>query len=253
MEVLIGKILETLILPPGLMIAMIVTGVLIRLRFYRTGQSFVYSGFALLILLSLPIVGHGLMSTTQSYPALTEQNIQSLNAKAIVILGGGRYPDAPEYRQDTINRWALERCRYGAYLQRKTKLPILITGGSTYNDRAPVGELMKQVLEESFISVVHWVEGKSRTTYENSIYSFELLKKDNIKDIVLVTHASHMMRSVEAFEKAGFNVTPAPMGFFTASTRPVYFQILPSEYALKKSTLAIHEWIGRLWYHLRYY
>ena len=253
MEVLIGKILETLILPPGLMIAMVVTGTLIRLRFYRTGQSLVYSGFALLIILSLPIVGDNLIGATQNHSALTEENIQSLNVKAIVILGGGRYPDAPEYGQDTVSKWALERCRYGAYLQRKTKLPILVTGGSVYSKRKSEGELMKQVLEDSFISVVHWVEGESRTTYENSIYSFEMLNKDNIKDIVLVTNAFHMTRSVEAFEKAGFNVTPAPMGFSSPSTRPFYFQILPNVVALRNSTHAFHEWIGRLWYNLRHY
>lgn len=253
MEVLIGKIMETLILPPGLIIAMIITGVLLRLRFYRTGKSFIYAGFTLLILLSLPLVSNTLIGATQNYPALTEENIQSLNVKAIVILGGGRYANAPEYGQDTVSIWTLERCRYGAYLQRKTKLPILVTGGSVFEKRISEGELMKQVLEDSFISVVHWVEGESRTTYENSTYSFKMLNDDNIKDIVLVTHAFHMTRSVEAFEKAGFNVTPAPMGFFTGSTRPVYFQLLPSMGALRNSTIALHEWVGRLWYNLRYY
>jgi len=253
MEVLIGKIIETFILPPGLMIALIVSGALLRLRFYQTGQVFIYSGFGLLILFSMPLVGNSLFSTTQNYPALAEEKIQSLNAKAIVVLGGGRYTDAPEYGQDTISKWALERCRYGAYLQRKTKLPILVTGGSVFEDRESEAELMKQVLEGSFNSVVHWVEGRSRTTYENSIYSFEMLNKENIKNIVLVTHAGHMMRSVEAFEKAGFNVIPAPMGFVPKSDRPIFFQILPSTNALQNSTFALHEWIGRLWYHLRYY
>jgi len=253
MEVLIGKIMETLILPPGLMISMIIAGALLRLRFYRTGQSFIYTGIGFLILLSLPLVGNSLIGATENYPALTEENIKSLNAKAIVVLGGGRYADAPEYNQDTVSHWALERCRYGAYLQRKTKLPILVTGGSVFGGRISEGELMKQVLEESFISVVHWVEGESRTTYENSTYSYQMLKDDNIKDIVLVTHAFHMSRSVEAFEKAGFNVTPAPIGFTSPSTRPIYFRILPSASALKNSAQALHEWVGRLWYNLRYY
>lgn len=253
MEVLIGKIMETLILPPGLMIALIVMGALLRLRFYRTGQSFIYTGFSLLILLSLPIVSNNLFLTIQDYPALTEKQIKSLNAKTIVILGGGRYADAPEYNKDTIADAALERCRYGAYLQRKTKLPILVTGGSVFGDRQPEAELMKEVLENTFISVVHWVEGKSRTTYQNAIYSYEMLVKENIKDIVLVTNAYHMSRSVEAFEKAGFNVTPAPTVFVTPSTRPFYFQLLPNMHALHNARIVLHEWVGRLWYNLRYY
>lgn len=253
MEVLIGKIMETLILPPGLMIALIVSGALVRLRFHRTGQLFIYAGFSLFILLSLPIVSNNLFLTIQNYPALSEAQIKTLNAKAIVILGGGRYADAPEYQKDTISGAALERCRYGAYLQRKTKLPILVTGGSVFGGRQPEAELMKEVLEDSFISVVHWVEGNSRTTYQNAIYSSEMLARENIKDIVLVTSAYHMSRSVEAFEQAGFKVTPAPTVFVTPSTRPFYFQLLPSEDAFGKARTIMHEWVGRLWYNLRYY
>jgi uncharacterized SAM-binding protein YcdF (DUF218 family) len=201
----------------------------------------------------LPIIGSNLIKLVQTYPALSNEQINNLNVKAIVILGGGRYPDAPEYGKDTINNAALERCRYGAYLQRKTKLPILVTGGSVYGSRRPEGELMKDVLENDFMAVVQWVEGESRTTYENAIYSFEMLKKDNIKDILIVTNAYHMPRSVEAFEEAGFNVTPAPISFFGKSTQPVYFKLLPNMDALRLSRITLHEWVGRLWYNLRYY
>jgi uncharacterized SAM-binding protein YcdF (DUF218 family) len=253
MEVLLGKIMETVILPPGLIIVLILFGLLLRRRFHRTGQSFVIAGFTLLILLSMPLVSGNLMHLLQTYPALSDEQISNLDAKAIIVLGGGRYADAPEYGKDTISRSTLERCRYGAYLQRKSKLPILVTGGSVYSQREPEGELMKEVLENNFLTLVHWVEGKSRTTYQNAIYSYEVLEKENIKDVVIVTHAFHMPRSVEAFEQAGFNVTPAPMGFNTKSTQPFYFQVLPSLIALQKARTVLHEWVGRLWYNLRYY
>lgn len=253
MEVMLGKIMETIILPPGIMIVLMIFGIILRRRFHRTGQTFFVTGFILLLLFSLPIFSNNLILFEQSYPALRDVQIRSLEAKAIIILGGGRYPDAPEYGEDTIADDALERCRYGAYLQRKTKLPILVTGGSVYGGRKPESELMKAVLENEFLAVVNWVEGKSRTTYENAIFSFEMLQKEKIRDVVIITSAYHMPRSVEAFEQAGFNVVAAPISFSGNSTRPFYFQLLPSMDALYQSRIVLHEWVGRLWYHLRYY
>jgi uncharacterized SAM-binding protein YcdF (DUF218 family) len=253
MEVLIGKIMETLILPPGLLIVLIGAGFILRTRFYRTGQSFVYTGFVLLLLLSLPLVSNSLFSTLHIYPALAPDKLKTLDARAIVILGGGRYSDATEYGKDTISAPTLERLRYGAYLQRITRLPILVTGGSVYENRVPEGELMKEVLESSFISVVNWVEGRSRTTYQNAVYTQEILGRENISDILLVTNSFHMPRSVEAFENAGVRVIPAPVTAGTTSERPFYFSLLPSMSSLKTSSIVMHEWIGRLWYNLRYY
>lgn len=253
MEVLTGKILETLILPPGLLIILIGAGFLLRLRYYRTGQSFIFTGFTLLLLLSLPLVSNSLFSTLQTYPALAPDKLKTLNASAIVILGGGRYSDAPEYGKDTVSAFTLERLRYGAYLQRITRLPILVTGGSVYENRVPEGELMKEVLESSFISVVHWVESESRTTYQNAVNTHEILNRENIKDIILVTNSFHMPRSVEAFENAGFRVIPAPVTAGSTSERPFYFSLLPDMIALRTSRIVLHEWVGRLWYNLRYY
>ena len=256
MEVLITKLISILIVPPGLFFTLIIFGMVVRIRFYRSGQLFFYSGLISLILISVPLVSSTLVEIAQADSALTEEQFSTVTAKAIVILGGGRYTDAPEYQsKDTVSRHALERCRYGTYLQRKLKLPILVTGGSVYGGRVPEAILMKQVIENSFIGVAHWTEDKSRTTYENAIFSYKMLNSDRAKNtnIILVTHSLHMPRAIEAFEQAGFTVTPAPMGFHTPDTRSIYLKIFPNIYAARTSAQVFHEWIGQLWYRLRYY
>lgn len=254
MELWFTKAVEALILPPGLFILLFLFGLIVRLRFYRTGQVLIVSAIVLLLLMSMPILTTPLLRLYENQPALDDAALAHPQAKAIVVLGGGRYADAPEYHGDTVSRWSLERIRYGAWLQRKTKLPILVTGGVVLeNDRPAEAELMKQVLERDFVAFVPWVEKASRTTYENAIYSRKMLEKESINNIILVTHAMDMPRALEAFEKAGFTVTPAPMGYDTASNPSLLFRVLPSNYSLSNMHDLLHEIVGRLWYHLRYY
>ena len=223
MELLFTHVVGAFILPPGLFFLLLLLGVILRLRFYRTGQSLIYSAILLLLLMSLPIISNPLLHLYETTPALDDAALAHTQAKAIVVLGGGRYADAPEYHGDTVSRYSLERIRYGAWLQRKTKLPILVTGGNVYGGNRPAeAELMKQVLAQDFLALVPWVEKDSRTTYENAIYSRKILAKEGITNIILVTHAMHMPRAIEVFEKAGFTVTPAPMSYDTASGSPMF-------------------------------
>ncbi len=175
------------------------------------------------------------------------------NIQAIVVLGDGRYSDAPEYGGDTVGPTDLMRLRYAARLQRRTGLPLLVSGGSPGGQSVSEAELMKRCLEHDFGVHVRWVEGHSRTTWENALYSHRLLAANHINDIYLVTSAWHMRRAAWAFEANGFKVTSAPTGFATLGPRhyglPGY---LPSAKGLLQSTIALRERLAFVWYNLIY-
>ena len=82
--------------------------------------------------------------------------------QAIVILGGGTYFEAPEYGDHTVNRYGLERIRYGAYLHRYTRKPILVTGGDLLGIGSSEAGQMKSVLENEFQVPVKWTEDASK-------------------------------------------------------------------------------------------
>src|SRR5690606_30182135 len=63
-------------------------------------------------------------------------------------------------------------------------------------------------------------EDRSRNTYENALYVRELLAQADSNEIVLVTSALHMPRSVAIFERQGFSVTPAPVDYFVTEGVP---------------------------------
>jgi uncharacterized SAM-binding protein YcdF (DUF218 family) len=109
---------------------------------------------------------------------------------------------------------------------------------------------MKQVLEQEFNVPVRWVEDASDNTLENARLSRQLLKQEGITRIYLVTHAWHMARAVLSFQRAGFQVVPAPTAY-TTRYRTDLLAFVPNAHALHDSRIFMHELIGMLWYRLK--
>lgn len=84
-------------------------------------------------------------------------------------------------------------------------------------------------------------ESKSRNTEDNATKTFELVQPQG--KWVLVTSAFHMKRSALLFEKAGWSVTPWPVGFLTGKTAKVSWWPYPGNgwawYASVKELLAL--------------
>jgi len=138
-------------------------------------------------------------------------------------------------------------------LFRGTHTPILVSGGNVFDTRQSEAELMRNSLINDFGVAVKWTETRSRNTWENAVFSGRILRAAGIRRIYLVTHASHMARARMAFQKTGLQIIPAPMGFtnLTGET-PLLLDLLPDHKALDASSRCLHEWLGMLWYRLRY-
>lgn len=254
MEMLINYTLKALVLPPGGPIFVMLLGLLLLRRTRRAGVTLLSLGLALLYVFSMPAFSRALLAQLQTYPALDAARITAASAGAIVVLGGGRYPAAPEYGGDTVSDTALVRLRYGAYLQRRTGLPVVVTGGSVFGEAVAEARLMGQVLANAFRIDAVWEERASRNTAENAFLTKALLEPKGIRRVYLVTDATHMPRAVEMFRRAGLEVIPAPTAFATGADdgRTGILDWLPSSGALSGTRFAFHEFIGRLWYRIRY-
>lgn len=240
---------------PSAVIAVVLVGLLVHIRRPLLGITIVGIGVALLIALSLPLTAHGLMQGLETYPVLElplPDNAKTRMPSAIVVLGAGRYTDAPEYGGDTVSRHALERLRYAAYLHRQTGLPLLVTAGSPHGERVPEAALMERALLDDFRVPVRWVEPQARTTLEHAAYVRALLQPAGIKHVIIVTHAAHMRRAVQVFADTGLKITEAPLGFSRLAKQDYgVLGYMPSPHALRKSSMALHEYIGYLYYQFR--
>jgi uncharacterized SAM-binding protein YcdF (DUF218 family) len=236
-----------LLIPPGLLIVLLTAGLALLRSRPRTGRGLLVAGTAGLYLLAMPLTGTFLLQRWESPPGDFER---LATAQAIVVLGGGKYPRAPEYGTDTVAAMTVVRLRYAAFLHRRTGLPILVSGGNPEGSTVDEALAMRHTLEQEFSVPVRWREGGSANTLENARLSRRMLEKDGIRRIGLVTHAWHMPRARLAFEHAGFEVIPAPTAHATRYRLTVQ-DFLPDPGALLDSALFFHEAIGTVWYRLR--
>ena len=141
--------------------------------------------------------------------------------------------------------------RYAAWLHRKLKTPIFVSGGKPGGGILSEAEVMRRVLEDEFSLPVKWIEEKSNNTYEQAINVRETLSKEGIDIIYLITHRTHMARAQSFFEKVGFQVIPAPTGFHRTGTGLSLKNILPAAGGLKASSAYMREKISQFYYGLR--
>ncbi len=243
-----GHIIETLIMPPvGNLVLALLGWFLIR-RGRKLGRYCVGLGLGSLLLMTMPVVSAALLISLQTAAPLAPDGPLP-RADAIVILGADFRSIAPEMGGATVSPLTLERLHYGARLARRGQVPVLVTGGPLGPKEPPLGGLMRSVLQDEFGVPVRWTEQRSLSTRQNATYSAKILADADCKRILLVTHAWHMPRAQRAFEHAGLQVIPAPMGIHPWPAKEIG-SITPLSRSLLESTWGVHEWVGRLWYAL---
>lgn len=248
MNVLLKRVIELFIYPPGNLFGFL----FLALIFRHKAKLILSIGVLQLLLFSMPVVSERLMHSLESqYPAKADLWEQGSLPEAIVVLGGGRNLGAWEYGGESVSMTELERLRYAATLHRGTGLPILVTGGDPLGEGLSEAELMRDTLNKEFNVPVRWLEENSHTTAQNAEFSDQILAKAGIQSAWLVTHAWHMPRSLMAFDDLKVNYYPASHSFGVA----VPFQDngvewIPQAKALMRTNVALHEWLGIAWYAL---
>lgn len=181
------------------------------------------------------------------YPPVTVLQLKTANVQAIVVLGGGTFPDAPEYGTAQPGPSTAARLRYGVWLSKQSGLPVAFSGGSGWaasaNAKSSEAEVAARVAAEDYGVTLRWVENRSRDTAENAQMVAPLLKRDGVQRIALVTDALHMARAMAEFERTGLVITAAPTGY-VLPTKAGVLQWMPSTDGLSSSTRLIHELLG---------
>jgi uncharacterized SAM-binding protein YcdF (DUF218 family) len=247
------SLFKSLLLPPASLLLPLLLG-LIWWRRPRLGRGLVWLGTLSLLVLSLPWVAARLMTPLEPYPALGAVELSQAQAQAILVLAANRAVEAGEYGGDDLGELTLERVRYGAWLQRRTGLPLYLSGSNPQDPPPTLARLMRRVAETEFHVPVAGIEERSSDTWENAHFSAELLAEAGVRRILLVTHAWHLPRAVLAFAGTGLEVIPAPTAFVhKAGAELEMGDFFPSARALQKSYYALHEYLGLVWYRIREY
>ncbi|MGB1008093.1 MAG: YdcF family protein [Thiolinea sp.] len=248
---LINRTIEFLLLPPANLLILMFIGLVWRKR--RVFCVLITLGLLQVLVFSLPATSIWLMKKLeQQYPPQAELWLQEPLPEAIVVLGAGRNRHATEYGGESTSLSGIERLRYAALLHRKTGLPILLSGGQPLPNVRSEAELMRDVLVDEFKVEVRWLEKDSHTTWQNAQFTDKLLQDAGVKSAWLVTQAWHMPRSMYVFKSGVVEYRAASVSFGAVIPwRDLYMKWIPQPAALSRSMIALHEWIGMLWYRFR--
>jgi uncharacterized SAM-binding protein YcdF (DUF218 family) len=253
----ISKVLTTLVLPPGCIILGLIGIILFTPRQFKFVLMVIT---VLLYLFSIqPVADVLLRPLEDAYPPLlTDTPIPNSGTghepEAIVVLGGGIILGSPEAGagQDTLSPDAVKRAVYAFSLRDVFSTPYIFSGGKVFDygqdaEAITAGRLFVALglPPERLIR-----ETESRNTWENA----REVAKLGYKQVILVTSAYHIARSVFCFEKNGIAVIPAPSDYKCDRGRAYdVFSFLPNMQFLYETSLALHEYIGLLYYRLVYH
>jgi uncharacterized SAM-binding protein YcdF (DUF218 family) len=241
-------ILTALALPPTGPLLLALLGILIATRRRAAGLLVAAAGIVLAWVLSTN--GMALVLARHLMPDVKPATLAQMQpAQAIVVLGGGVLPEAPEYGIAQPAPHTLGRLRYGVWLARHTGKPLAFAGGVGWGAAGTAteaeGTVAQRVLKDDYGIAPRWVDDRSRDTAENASRMAALLLPAHVRRIVLVTDAAHIPRAVAAFQHQGFDVVPAPTDFPIARGRPL-LEWLPSDIGEETCRELIREWLGRL-------
>lgn len=205
---------------------------------------------AMLALAILPI-GHFLLLPLED--RFQRPSAAPSRVDGIVVLGGAVRPEMT-FRRDQValNRAAERMTEAVALARRHPEARLVFTGASAA--LLPGGPMEYDVARRFFAEigldagrVVY--EQRARNTYENALFTHELVKPKPGETWLLVTSARHMPRSVGCFRKAGWTVVPWPVDYETTPT--LIFDIAVDMLGnLQDLNDAAHEWVGLFAYWL---
>ncbi len=175
----------------------------------------------------------------------------------IVVLGGAMDDTMLESRHAIVLAPSGTRMTEAVALAlRYPQAKLVFTGGSADISGASLSVSEADVARQFFVAMGlpperAILENRSRNTYENAIFTRDLVQPKAGERWLLVTSATHIPRAVGIFRKAGFDVIAWPAHYFTSGrwNDALRLNTQPSD-GLSQTDVAVREWIGLVVYRL---
>lgn len=132
-------------------------------------------------------------------PLDTGIEIESPYGDVILVLGGG-LKKGRELGYSTE-----ERLKLTVDLFKQKKRTIIVSGGSLYKG-SPAIKMISDYFQEHGVDPAYvQFEGKSQTTYDNFIYTSEMINRMKFKEVIVSTSPYHHRRSRMMLSYLGFH------------------------------------------------
>ena len=254
------QLIASIATPIMWVLGLMVLGLILGLRQRRkmlcfVGRLLIIVAGLVLYLFSIPAISDRLLYSLESQHR--QPDVDALSSlDLVVVLGGGYHPSGGFREYAEPSGLAYARVLGGVKAFKNSGAGALaVCEGWQDQARESGAEVMKALAIELGIQEDKIItEDKSKNTMENATELKRLLAPKEQRQIGLVTSALHMPRSERVFRQvfAGDTIVPIPAGYLYTPSKRYLESMTPSARALQMSTEAIHEWIGMLWYIIRY-
>ena len=239
--------------PVGLVAWCLLFIVLIVYRLDKTRHLFVSSLSLLIVylLLASPFLANLLTAALETRSPLVHDCAMTGQSAPVVVLAGGISGDKPEQPAYSIlKERSYRRLVSGVHLAAQQPDTLLILSGGGWETLKEADLMADLAIALGFPPQRIIRESLSSTTRGNAVQVAAILRQNNLTRIWLVTSAMHMPRAAAVFAHEGIQVCPYPVDVRWVSPR-IYDMFVPQVSALQKTTDALHELLGFLWYMLR--
>jgi uncharacterized SAM-binding protein YcdF (DUF218 family) len=244
-----SKLFWAVVAPGNLLLLLLLAGLVAMARGRRRGFRLVLAAALALAAAAVLPVGQWL-----ALPLEVRFPVPTLPARidGIIVLGGAIEPGITKAHGEVALNEAGARIVEAFILARRDpEAKLLLSGGDASIFPHP-GEDEAEDTRRLFLAFGIaperiLVEGRSRNTYENALYSHALADPKPGQTWVLVTSAMHMPRAVGCFRHVGWNVLPYPVDFHTTAHPGLGFALADH---LGLLDLAAKEWVGLVAYRL---
>jgi uncharacterized SAM-binding protein YcdF (DUF218 family) len=179
-----------------------------------------------------------------------------LPAPVGIIVLGGAVEEQITLARDTVdlNESGARMTLAVALTRRFPQARLVFTGGSgaPFGDQSPEADGARRLFLELGVAPERMsFEDRSRNTYENAIFTRDLLHPPPGSRWLLVTSAFHMPRAMGIFQAAGFSVIAVPADYWTLGDARDFVRLQgDATRGLKMTEIGLREWIGLVAYRL---
>ena len=251
MELYLSKIVNFFINP--LYILFLIIFSLIFTIFFTNSKKLVifFSKLFLILFLFFGYIplSNFLLNKIEDYIQPSKYPVQQL--KGVIVMGGSLNSGllSKERNETSINGGAERLTKALEIYKKNPRLLILFSGAS--NKIKPIGwsesDMAKKFFLEQGVRSENLIfENKSRNTFENIIYSKDIIK-NNKGTWGFVTSAYHIPRSYFAFKKQGLVLEPISVDYRTGITS-IFWINFDIKKGLENWNIILHEVVGISYY-----
>lgn len=250
----LGKLLALLALPSSLIALSLLAGLWMIRRgsTRRIAPAMAWGGLLALVVGGFTPLGYMLIVPLEERFAAVPRPGPADRVDGIILLGGFEEGWITHGRGGLALNSAAERVTEGLRLAlRHPDAKVVFAGGAAgflSREEAAAGPVAEFLADAGVARDRIVIEDKSRTTYENALFTRDLVEPQAGQRWYLVTSAFHMPRAIGLFRKAGFDVVAYPVDFRTrgAGDATRFFERIPL--GLFLVDLAVKEWQGLVAY-----